>query len=244
MPAGQRRKATCLALSPGRETLRLTIIANEVATMRLAIALAGLMLAACSPDAADMPETAGTPGTVEAEIVTSLGTISLELYPEVAPVTVANFIAHAEAGHLDGGSFYRAVRPDNDRAGIEPMHLIQGGYGFDGLPEATGIAHEATSDTGLSHVRGAVSMARNEPGTATTEFFIMVDDYPGLDSGPGRRNPDEAGYAVFGQVTSGMEVVEAIAAQPTDLDGAPDDFQYPQFITEPVRIEAVRITAP
>jgi len=121
------------------------------------------------------------------------------------------------------------------------MHLIQGGYGFDGLPDAAGIEHEPTGDTGLSHVRGAISMARNEPGTATTEFFIMVNDYPDLDSGPDRRNPDEAGYAVFGQVTGGMDVVEAIAAQDTTIDTAPEDFQYPQFIVEPVRIESVRI---
>lgn len=161
---------------------------------------------------------------IDARIVTSLGVIDLELYPEAAPVTVANFIEHAQAGHYDGGSFYRAVRPDNDRPGVEPMHLIQGGYGFDGLPGAAGIAHEPTGETGLSHVYGAISMARNEPGTATTEFFIMVEDYPGLDSGPGRRNPDEAGYAVFGRVFWGIEIVEAIAAQETSLDGAPEDF--------------------
>lgn len=208
---------------------------------RLAIGLVTLALAACSPP--DGQDGYGTPQlhVVNAEIVTSAGVIALELYPDAAPVSVANFIEHAQAGHLDGGSFYRAVRPDNDRPGVEPMHLIQGGYGFDGMPDAVGIAHEPTEETGLSHVRGAISMARFAPGTATTEFFIMVDDYPGLDSGRGRRNPDEAGYAVFGQVISGMDVVEAIASQPTSLDGAPDDFPYPQFIVEPVRIESVRI---
>lgn len=206
-----------------------------------ALGLAALALAACSPP--DGQDGYGTPQSqvIDARIVTSLGVIDLELYPEAAPVTVANFIEHAQAGHYDGGSFYRAVRPDNDRPGVEPMHLIQGGYGFDGLPDAAGIAHEPTGETGLSHVYGAISMARNEPGTATTEFFIMVEDYPGLDSGPGRRNPDEAGYAVFGGVIGGFEVVEAIAAQETSLDGAPEDFQYPQFIVEPVRIESVRI---
>lgn len=212
--------------------------------MRLVLALMAATLAACSPAGESGVPVTASPATVEAEIVTALGTIRLELYPDAAPVTVANFAAHAATGHLDGGSFYRAVRPDNDRPGIAPMHLIQGGYGFDGLAEATGIAHEPTGETGLSHVRGAISMARNDPGTATTEFFIMVDDYPGLDSGPGRRNPDEAGYAVFGQVISGMEVVEAIAAQETSLEGAPDDFQYAQFIVDPVRIDRVRIIAP
>ncbi|WP_439633865.1 peptidylprolyl isomerase [Glycocaulis sp.] len=206
-----------------------------------ALGLAAIALAACTPP--DGQESYGTPQSrvIDARIVTSLRVIDLELYPDAAPVSVANFIEHAQAGHYDGGSFYRAVRPDNDRPGIEPMHLIQGGYGFDGLPGAEGITHEPTGETGLSHVYGAISMARNEPGTATTEFFIMVEDYPGLDSGPGRRNPDEAGYAVFGRVFWGIEIVEAIAAQETSLDGAPEAFQYPQFIVEPVRIESVRI---
>jgi peptidyl-prolyl cis-trans isomerase A (cyclophilin A) len=209
--------------------------------MRIAFGVLALALAACTPPGSSDESGTPTPRVINAEIETSLGTIALELYPDAAPVTVANFVEHAQAGHFDGGSFYRAVRPDNDRPEIEPMHLIQGGYGFDGLPEADGIAHEPTEETGLSHGRGAISMARNEPGTATTEFFIMVDDYPGLDSGPGRRNPDEAGYAVFGQVTAGIEVVEAIASQPTTIDSAPADFQYPQFLVEPVRIESVRI---
>lgn len=174
---------------------------------------------------------------------TSAGEIEIALNAEAAPVTVANFIAHAEAGHFDGGSFYRSVRDDNERSGVAPMNLIQGGYGFDGLASADGIAHESTLQTGLTHRRGAISMARNEPGTATTEFFIMVNDYPGLDAGLDGRNPDAAGYAVFGQVTHGMEVVEAIWRADTSLDAAPADFQYPQFITEPVRIDSVRILA-
>lgn len=221
-----------------RETLRPGQEERGIEMIRTAILLASCLLAACAP-ASDNGD--GDGATLTAEITTSLGVISLELYPDAAPVSVANFVEHAQAGHYDGGSFYRAVRPDNDRPGIEPMHLIQGGYGFDGLPEADGIAHEPTEQTGLSHVRGAISMARFDPGTATTEFFIMVDDYPGLDSGPGRRNPDEAGYAVFGQVIAGMEVVEAIAEQETSLEEAPEDFQYPQFIVEPVRIESVRV---
>ncbi|WP_429911156.1 peptidylprolyl isomerase [Glycocaulis sp.] len=209
--------------------------------IRSVLALAVLALAACTPP--DGQEGYGTPQSqvIHAEIITSLGVIGLELYPDAAPVSVANFVEHAQAGHYDGGSFYRAVRPDNDRAGVEPMHLIQGGYGFNGMAGANAIAHEPTEETGLSHVRGAISMARFDPGTATTEFFIMADDYPGLDSGAGRRNPDEAGYAVFGQVVSGMDVVEAIAAQETGLDGALEDFQFPQFMADPVRIESVRI---
>lgn len=213
--------------------------------MRLLSLVAIIALAACSPAGAppaDDAASASPPSRVTgARIVTSHGVIDLELYPDLAPVTVANFVSHARAGHYDGGSFYRAVRPDNDRPGIEPMHLIQGGYGFGGLEGAQGITHEPTSETGLSHVSGAISMARNEPGTATTEFFIMVHDYPDLDAGPGRRNPDEAGYAVFGRVIWGIEAVDYIAAQETSLERAPEDFQFAQFLVEPVRIERVQI---
>ncbi|MCC5981320.1 MAG: peptidylprolyl isomerase [Oceanicaulis sp.] len=209
--------------------------------MRLLCLLPALVLAACSP--ADAPPPQDTEArTIAAVIETGMGDIHLELFPDAAPVTVENFVFHAAAGHFDGGEFYRSVRDDNDRADIAPMNLIQGGHSFGGLEDAEGIEHESTEDTGLSHVRGAISMARLEPGTATTEFFIMVNDYDGLDAGPDRRNPDEAGYAVFGQVTAGMEVVEAIWLRETSLERAPEDFQFAQFLVDPVRIERVRVT--
>jgi len=176
-----------------------------------------------------------------AVIETSAGDITVQLHDYAAPITVANFMAHAQAGHFDNGSFYRVVRNDNERAGVTPMNLIQGGHSFDGLTQAQGITHEPTAETGLTHRRGAISMARDEVGTATTEFFIMLNDYPGLDSGPGGRNPDEAGYAVFGYVVEGIEVVEAINAGQASADRAPDDFPYPQFLDTPVVIETVRI---
>ena len=84
-------------------------------------------------------------------------------------------------------------------------------------------------------------MGRFEPGTAATEFFIMAEDYPGLDAGPDTRNPDMLGYAVFGEVIEGMDVVDAILARETGLEDAPEDFQYAQFLVEPVRIETVRV---
>ncbi|MEO1040552.1 MAG: peptidylprolyl isomerase [Pseudomonadota bacterium] len=201
-----------------------------------ACALAAILLTACSGDASPSAQP-------QAVIATSQGEIRVTLNAQAAPITVANFIVHAEAGHYNGGSFYRSVRDDNEREGVEPMNLIQGGYGFDAMPEAAGITHEPTSQSGLTHKRGAISMARYEVGTASTEFFIMVNDYPGLDAGSGTRNPDEAGYAVFGEVVDGMEVVEAIWGQPTSLANAPDDFQYAQFMDTPVVIESVTIGA-
>jgi len=201
-------------------------------------------LAACAPEPQETTPTGEAPAAptaTRAVIETSLGPVTVALHGDAAPVTTANFLAHARAGHYDGGAFYRAVREDNDREGVAPMSLIQGGHSFDGLDGAQGITHESTADTGLSHTRGAVSMGRNAPGTATTEFFIMVADYPGLDAGPDTRNPDEAGYAVFGEVVEGMDVVEAIWGRETSIDRAPEDFQYPQFLLEPVQIETVRV---
>ncbi|MCC5995492.1 MAG: peptidylprolyl isomerase [Oceanicaulis sp.] len=210
-------------------------------TIRLAAAaMAAALLAACNPPA---EQTAGPAPSEQPEAVieTSLGDIRIMLHAGKAPVSAANFLAHVEAGTYEGGSFYRVVRDDNDRPEIEsPMNLIQGGWGFEGLPEAEGIAHEGTDLTGLSHVRGAVSMGRYEVGSATTEFFIMLNDAPGLDAGPDGRNPgDEAGYAVFGQVVEGIEIAEAIMNGAAGLEDAPDGFAH-QFLAEPVTIHAIR----
>lgn len=212
-------------------------------TMRLtaAAAMSAALLAACSPPA-EQSAAPGPAGQPHAVIETSLGEIRIMLHADRAPVSAANFLAHADTGTFDGGSFYRVVRDDLDRPDIErPMNLIQGGWGFEGLPEADGIAHEGTDMTGLSHVRGAVSMARYDVGTATTEFFIMHNDTPGLDAGPDGRNPgDEAGYAVFGQVVEGIEIAEAIMNSPAGgREDAPEGFAH-QFLTEPVTIRAIR----
>lgn len=209
--------------------------------MRFPLAGAGLalLLAACTPDQ-PQPDGQAPASLPAARVETELGDFVVQLRTDAAPVTAQNFIAHAEAGHFDGGQFYRSSRPDNMRTDAPPMHIIQGGHSFDGLPGAQGIAHETTQETGLSHVRGAVSMARDEVGTATTEFFVMINDVPGLDSGPGGRNPDEAGYAVFGHVVEGMEVVEAIWQRETGNLNAPDGFQT-QFLAAPVRIHTISI---
>ncbi|MEE2567567.1 peptidylprolyl isomerase [Hyphobacterium marinum] len=197
--------------------------------------LAALTLLACSPD----DDTSDSPGMVSAIIETRAGDITLALDAAAAPVTVANFVALAEAGAFDGTSFYRTVRADNDRPEAR-IDVIQGGAGFDGLPGAVPIAHERTDATGLTHTRGAISMARNEPGSASSEFFIVITDSLILDAGPDGRHPDGEGFAVFGYVTGGMEVAEAIWQAPTGNDSAPDGYSA-QWLTEPVRIERIRI---
>lgn len=141
---------------------------------------------------------------------TDLGDIVVELASEDAPITAGNFLQLVESGHFNSGAFYRVVTPENDN-GTPAISVIQGGLQdrYDRFPT---IAHESTEETGLKHVDGAISMARGEVGTASTEFFICVGDQPALDHGA-TRNPDRQGFAVFGRVVDGMEVVRAIQEQ-------------------------------
>ncbi len=169
-------------------------------------------------------------------MTTSLGDIELELYPDKAPVTVENFLRLVGGAHLEVGTFYRVVSPDNDN-GSPVISVIQGGIGDADSPFPP-IAHETTADTGLPHLDGSISMARAEVGTATTEFFICIGDQPALDFG-GTRNNDGQGFAVFGRVIKGMDVVRAIHESPAD---APTDDAYVQgqILEEPVDIISLR----
>ncbi len=178
--------------------------------------------------------------TVTLTMQTSLGNIELALYPGRAPVTVTNFLKLVDGGHLDGATFYRTVSPDNDN-GEPPIAVIQGGIG-DAESPFPPIAHESTEMTGLPHRDGSLSMARAAVGTASTEFFICIGAQPALDFGA-TRNPDGQGFAVFGQVVAGMDVVRAIHQAPAD---APTEFAYfeNQLINEPVVIESVRRSEP
>ncbi|MEM6710554.1 MAG: peptidylprolyl isomerase [Pseudomonadota bacterium] len=169
------------------------------------------------------------------ELRTALGTIVVELYPDRAPITVANFLRYVDGGHYDGASFYRTVRYANDR-GSPKIEVIQGGLGdvvvFDP------IAHEDTVQTGLTHSDGVISMARGAVGTASSEFFIVIGDQPGLDKGQ-RRNADGQGFAAFGRVVDGMAVIRAIHTSPSN---APSDNDYTQgqIIEAPVVIESAK----
>jgi peptidyl-prolyl cis-trans isomerase A (cyclophilin A) len=145
-------------------------------------------------------------------IQTVMGDISVELYPEKAPVTVNNFLAHCERGTFSKAAFYRVVNLQNQPAENVHIEVIQGVLFHDSLVNRhPSIAHETTGQTGIRHLDGTISMARLEPGTASTEFFICVGDQPSLDQG-GARNPDGQGFAAFGRVTRGMDVVRAIHA--------------------------------
>ena len=161
-------------------------------------------------------ETGTEAKTVNIIIETDQGDIALELYPEAAPITVANFLKNVGDGYYDNGVFYRASRLDNNKTTKRKiLTLIQGGKNVD-RKEAKTFAHETTATTGITHINGVISMARDEPGTANTEFFICIGDNSGLDFGSTRYEAGQRqGYATFGRVISGMDVVVQIQQKPT-----------------------------
>ena len=160
-----------------------------------------------------VPLTQG-PAPVRVVMQTTLGDIEMELDLAHAPRTAANFLKYVDAGLYDGGRFHRTVRPDNQREKPVKIAVIQGAAN----PEKRAaflapIPLERTSVTGLRHTDGVVSMARDAADTATHEFFICVGDQPELDFG-GRRNPDGQGFAAFGRVVRGLDVVRRIQQAP------------------------------
>lgn len=176
-------------------------------------------------------------------IETDKGDITLELYPEQAPITVENFIQNIKAGLYQDGRFYRASRPDNNlKTKRKVLTLIQGGKN-EQKPDRPAIAHETTAQTGISHLDGVISMARDAPGTATAEFFICIGDNSGLDYGTSRyQEGQRQGYATFGRVTSGMDVVVTIQQQPTgDKVKDEDDWFGQQVINDTVIIRRIVI---
>jgi peptidyl-prolyl cis-trans isomerase A (cyclophilin A) len=155
---------------------------------------------------------------VRVRVQTTLGDIVLELDPVKAPGTTANFLKYVDGGHYDGGTFHRTVKMDNQPESTIKIEVIQAGVNPDkaksGFPA---IPLERTSVTGLKHVDGAVSMARGNPDSATSGWFICINDQPSLDFG-GMRNPDGQGFAAFGKVVSGMDVVRKIQQAPSSAD--------------------------
>lgn len=176
--------------------------------------------------------------TVDVAIQTPLGEIVIRLDAGAAPITVTNFLSYVDGGFYDGGRFHRTVRLDNQsnahlkiddaalgvaRSGTGALpndaiaiEVIQGGVNpLRRREQRAGIRLERTSETGLSHLDGTISMARTTVDSGLSDFFICINDQPDLDFG-GQRNVDGQGFAAFGRVTSGMDVVRAIQASPSD----------------------------
>ena len=147
-------------------------------------------------------------------IETELGPIQLELYPDRAPTTVSNFLRYVDENRYDDFHFYRVVHMENQPDNDVKIEVIQGGLGFDKHPmELPAIIHETTNKTGIRHLNGTLSMARMEPGTASSEIFLCINDQPELDYS-GKRNPDGQGFAAFGKVISGMDLIRKIQLLP------------------------------
>jgi len=147
-------------------------------------------------------------------IRTEAGDIVVEVDSVKAPVTAANFLRYVDAGLYDGSTFHRTVTLANQPNDAVRIEVVQGGQ-LARDKEFPPITHETTAATGLKHLDGAISMARSQPGSAASSFFVCVNDQPELDFG-GHRNPDGQGFAAFGRVVAGMDVVRAIQARPAN----------------------------
>lgn len=202
--------------------------------IRTFISLAAL---AASPLAAQDADPQTVHETTLVVLETTAGDITVALETERAPITARNFLRYADEDRFDGTVFYRAMHLD---WGDPPNGLIQGGTQNDPDRILDGIAHEPTDQTGLTHTDGALSMARLDPGTATGDFSIMIKDQTGLDAQPASEDPNlRAGYAVFGYVVEGLDVVRAIHASPRDPD-AGEGWMKGQMLAQPVTIIDVR----
>ena len=192
--------------------------------MRAMVMATTLVLAACAttPDGVDQPRVI---------LETGAGRMVLALDLERAPLSTCNFLSYVTDGDYDGGSFFRTVvRATN--ANPNPIDVIQAatprGSDDDSRPP---IPLERTRDTGLSHVAGTISMARNGPDTATSSVFIVTQDTPSLDFGGGR-NPDGQGFAAFGRLTEGLDVARRIQMSPANGE---------EQLTPPVVIRSARL---
>jgi len=183
-----------------------------------------LLLLACGNV---LPCAAGEP---RVRIATALGTVIVEIDATHAPGTAANFLRYVDQHFYDGGAFHRTVTLHNQPDNAVKIEVIQAGINPRRVSEEYApIALERTTVSGLRHLAGVISMARDGPDTATSDFFICVTDQPSLDFG-GARNPDGQGFAAFGHVVSGMPVVRRI--QRSRARG--------QHLSPPVRILSIR----
>jgi peptidyl-prolyl cis-trans isomerase A (cyclophilin A) len=183
--------------------------------------LAAALLAATSAPA--LAQAAPATDEVPVAIDTSAGRIVVALDRAHAPVTTANFLHYVDTHRFDGESFYRAM-PIGDGG------LIQGGIRSDGRKLFPPIAHEPTSQTGLHNVKGAISMANAGPGTARADFFILASDVPSFDA-----TATDPGFAAFGHVIEGMDVVQKILASPVSAT-AGEGAMKGQMLDPPVKI--------
>jgi peptidyl-prolyl cis-trans isomerase A (cyclophilin A) len=184
-----------------------------------------------APPADVAPASAPVPKTVGVVMKTAMGDIHIALEVERAPITANNFLRYVDGKRFDGINFYRAMKLTEDGK----YGLVQGGLN-DPKRVFKPIAHEPPSKTGLSHKEGAISMARGEPGTAVADFFFIVGDLSSMD---GKADGSDPGYAVFGHVTEGMDVIRAMLDLPRSAE-ARNPVMKGQMLAQPVKILTVR----
>jgi peptidyl-prolyl cis-trans isomerase A (cyclophilin A) len=200
----------------------------RIALLLSAFAAAPALAQASSPPEAVTPAENVVPVAME----TSLGRIVVAVDRGHAPVSSANFLKYVDQHRYDGETFYRAMK-------VGDGGLIQGGVTSDTKKLLAPVAHEPTSKTGLKHVAGAISLANAGPGTARADFFILLSDIPGLDAGG--EGGDANGFAVFGRVTEGMDVVKKIFEAPVSPTKG-KGIMKGQMLEPPVRIlKAARV---
>ncbi len=168
------------------------------------------------------------------KIETQFGDIEIQLFPDKAPKSVSAFLSFIDSGYYKNSNFYRVLKEENQPTSGFRSEVIQGGIYLSNYKlsqKLPGIPHESTNETHLLHLSGTISLARTIPGTASSEFFICVGDQKSYDYG-GEANPDRLGYAAFGRVTKGYDIVKKIHSQPENGE----DFQPPVKIINIKRI--------
>ena len=161
---------------------------------------------------------------------TEIGTIIIELLPNQAPIIVKNFLQLMDEDRYNDFIFHRVVNMKNQSSNSVKIVLIQGGLDFNQHPYVLPpISHESTNKTDLKHLNGTISMARNEPGSASSEIFICINDQPELDYN-GSRNPDDLGFTGFVMVKSGVDIVKKIQQSPSD----------DQMLNKPIRVKSIK----
>lgn len=199
--------------------------------MRRIILLIGLLAGHCHTAYADNPKVV---------ISTELGDIVVEVMLDKAPVSGGDFLTYVEKGLYEGEGFYRVVRSADNDNGLPKIDVIQGGILAEGMGLEP-VAHETTETTGIQHTDGTVSLARGAVGTGSAAYiFITVGDQPSLDFG-GTRNPDKQGFAAFGRVVDGMDVVRRIHGLDPELFESGEGYMAGQLLIEPVRITGSRL---
>ena len=200
---------------------------------RRSVLITGLLAGLATINAGVLAQSA----PVRVRVQTELGDIVIAVDQAKAPVTAANFLKYVDAGHFDGGTWHRTVKMDNQPESTIKIEVIQAGVNPDRAKESfPAIALERTNKTGLLHKDGVISMARGAADSATSGWFICINDQPSLDFA-GMRNPDGQGFAAFGRVVSGMDVVLKIQAAPSSATRTTNT--EAQRLTPPIKIVKV-----